>query len=58
MADNPNKRGTPDNDLVSLSQPWEVNYWTKRFNKTEAQLREAIRKVGNGVKALERHFGK
>lgn len=57
MADNPNLRGTPDNDLVSLSQRHEVDYWTKKFGVSEAQLRAAIAKVGNSVRALKQHFG-
>lgn len=58
MADDPRKRGTPDNDLVSLSQKHEVDYWTKKFGVTETQLRAAVKKVGNSVRALKAHFGK
>lgn len=58
MADDPSKRGTPDNDLISLTQPHEVAYWTRALGVTEAQLRAAIAKVGRSVKAVKAHFGK
>lgn len=56
--DNPKLRGSPDNDLISLSQPHEVRYWTTALGVTEAQLRQAIAQVGNSVKKVKAYFGK
>lgn len=58
MADNPNLRGTPDNDLISLSQDHEVRYWTQKLGVTEAELRRAIAAVGNSVKKVKAYLGK
>lgn len=58
MADDPTKRGSPDNDLVSLTQRHEIDGWRKRWNVTEQQLRDAVARVGNSVKKLDQHFGK
>lgn len=58
MSDNKSKTGTPDNDLVSLTQAYEVSNWCKRWKCTEVELRAAVKKVGNSVKALDRHFGR
>ncbi|MET0344513.1 MAG: DUF3606 domain-containing protein [Polyangiales bacterium] len=56
MADNPNLRGSPDNDLISLKQAHEVSYWTKKFGVSERQLRDAIDKVGHSVSKVTAHF--
>lgn len=53
MTDNPKKTGEPDRSLVSLSQDYEVAYWTKRFGVTEAKLKKAVAAVGNSVAKIE-----
>lgn len=58
MGDDKLKTGSPDNDLISLSEPYEVRAWCARYGCTEAELRAAVKKVGNSRKALDRHFGK
>ena len=47
MADNLKNNGEPDRSLISLKESWEVAYWTKRFNVTEAKLRKAINQAGS-----------
>jgi hypothetical protein len=50
-------RNSPDDDLVSLSQRYEIRSWCIHFNCTEAALREAIRLLGtHAVRYLERYF--
>jgi len=49
MADDPTKRGTPDNDLISLKEAYEVRDWCKALNCTETQLRAAVAAVGHSA---------
>ncbi|GJE70127.1 DUF3606 domain-containing protein [Methylorubrum podarium] len=58
MADDLERRGPEDKNKISLTEPWEVRYWTNRFGVTEAQLRECIRRVGNGTAKVAQCLGK
>jgi hypothetical protein len=54
--DNTTNRGEPDRSRISLSQQHEVAYWTKRFGVSRERLEQAIKAVGNGAEAVERHL--
>lgn len=55
--DNPNKRGTPDNDLISMSQAHEVRYWTEHFGVSKDELQEAINKTkSHSVNVIAEYF--
>lgn len=56
MADNLQHVGSPDNDLISLSERWEVLYWTKVLGCTEQQLKNAISKVGHSAKKVREYL--
>lgn len=58
MSDDKTKRGEPDRSLISLNEKYEIDYWTKALGVTEAQLRNAVAKVGNSAAAVRRHLGK
>jgi hypothetical protein len=58
MADDLKKRGSPDNRLINTKQDHELDYWTKRLGVTRAQLRAAVRAVGNSARAVRKHLGK
>jgi hypothetical protein len=47
--DDKTKPGSPDHDLVSLSEPYEVRDWCAKFGCSEAQLRDAVESVGNSA---------
>lgn len=49
MSDDKTKRGSPDKDLISLNQRWEVRYWTKELGVSLTTLRYAVGEVGNSV---------
>lgn len=49
MSDDASKTGEPDRSLVSLGQTHEVQYWSRRFDVSEDQLRAAVKAVGNSV---------
>jgi hypothetical protein len=57
MADRKNKRGYSDRRRISLTEDYEVRYWTAHFGCNAEDLREAIEKVGHMVSAVEGYFG-
>jgi hypothetical protein len=56
IMDNTAQRGEPDRSRISLRQPHEVAYWTKRFGVSREQLEEAVKAVGHAVDAVEREL--
>lgn len=58
MSDNLNNRGPQDRSRISLSEKWEVQYWTKELNVTEEQLQQAVEQAGDSVNAVRQHLAK
>jgi hypothetical protein len=58
MADDLELRTPQDASRISLSEDWEIRYWTKKFQVSEAELREAVAAVGNSSAAVARWFEK
>ncbi len=56
MADDKTLRAPQDASKISLSEDYEVAYWTKKFAVTADELRDAVKAVGNGAAAVERHL--
>jgi hypothetical protein len=56
MADDPTLKGPQDRSRINLSQDYEVRYWTQKFGVTAAELRDAIKKVGNSAEAVEKEL--
>lgn len=56
MADDKTLRGPQDRSRVSLSEDYEVSYWTGKFGVSKDQLAEAVNAVGNSADAVERHL--
>lgn len=55
--DDPSKRGTPDNDLISMTQPHEVRYWTQHFGVSRDELQDAIDATkSHSVKVIENYL--
>ena len=42
-----------DRGRIDLSDPREVNWWRKRFDCSEEQLREAVAEVGDSAAMVE-----
>jgi hypothetical protein len=42
-----------DRGLIDLEDPREVNWWRKRFDCSEEQLRHAVSEVGNSAANVE-----
>jgi uncharacterized protein DUF3606 len=58
MVDDTTKRRPQDSSRVSLSEDYEVDYWTGRFGVSRERLQEAVAAVGNGADAVARYLGK
>jgi hypothetical protein len=56
MADDKTLRGPQDAARVSLSEDYEVQYWTKKFGVSREELASAVKAVGNSADAVEGHL--
>jgi len=56
MADDRKVKGEQDRSRINLSENYEVRYWTQKFGVTAAELRDAIKKVGNSAEAVEKEL--
>jgi hypothetical protein len=54
MPDDLNKKRPQDSSKVNVNEPYEVNYWTERFNISEAKLNKAVKAVGPMVADIEK----
>jgi hypothetical protein len=45
-----------DRGLIDLSDPREVNWWRKKFDCSETQLREAVAEVGENAGMVEQRL--
>ncbi len=51
MSDDTKKTGL-DRKLISLEEDYEVRDWTKNLGCTPAELREAVKAVGNSAEKV------
>jgi hypothetical protein len=58
VADDKNKRGPADRSRISLSEDYEVRYWTQELGVTRDQLAATIADVGNNAEAVRQKLGK
>ena len=58
MASDPRPYGPIDQACVSMSQPWEIKYWTERFGVSERELKDAVFTVGTALDDVQRYLGK
>lgn len=47
-----------DGSKINLHEPYEVNYWCKKFNCTLAKLQEAVHAVGVSTATVKEYLGK
>jgi hypothetical protein len=55
MADNLKDRAPEDAKRISLSEDWEVRYWTKALGVSETQLKDLVKKHGNMADDVRKH---
>lgn len=58
MADDKTKRGEPDRSRINVNEPYEVEYWTKKWGVTSQQLKDAVKAVGVEVEKVRAKLGK
>jgi hypothetical protein len=56
MPDNLNDRGPQDRSRISLSEQWEIDYWTMEFGCSEAELRKAVDEAGNSADEVREYL--
>ena len=50
------KHQAADRNLIALSQPHEVRYWSKKFKITPAKLKAAVAAAGHSSKKVEAYL--
>ena len=58
MPDKKNAIGKPDRDRISLSEDYELQDWSKKFDVTPEKLKRAVKEVGNNAKDVEKFLNK
>jgi hypothetical protein len=58
MADDKKKQGPADATRVNVSEPYEVTYWSEKWNVSPAALKAAVSKVGPMADKVARELGK
>jgi hypothetical protein len=56
MPDDKTMLAPKEANLISLTEDYEVEYWTERFGITRERLAAAVRQVGRSAQAVERYF--
>lgn len=56
MSDDRNSRGPQDASRISLTEDYEVDYWTKALGVTRERLAQAVEAVGHGADAVRAHL--
>lgn len=58
MSDNLKERAPQDASRISLSEDWEVRYWTKALGITKERLEQLVKDHGNSATAVRSALGK
>jgi AraC-like DNA-binding protein len=58
MADDLNKRGSPDRDRININEEWELRDWSQKFGVSPGELKRAVQQVGDRADAVREHLGK
>jgi len=55
MSDNKDKTDNRDRTQINVNEPYELQYWSEKFNITPDELRSAVERAGSEeVKEIER----
>ena len=46
MADNKEKTDNRDRSQINVNEPYELQYWSEKFNVTPDELRNAVERAG------------
>ena len=56
MADDKSQSGGQDRSRIDVNQDYELRDWAKKFGVTPEQLKDAVKAVGTGADAVEKHL--
>jgi hypothetical protein len=56
MADDKNIRGPQDSSRINMSEDYEVQYWTKKFNCSKDELQRAVDAAGASASKVEEYL--
>ena len=54
--DNLKEKGPQDRNRISLSEDWEVKWWTKSLGVSVNQLKQIVGKVGHSVHKVREYL--
>lgn len=58
MSDDLKNRGPQDRSRISLTEQWEVDYWTKALGVSRERLEQLVREHGNSTDAVKKALTK
>lgn len=56
MPDNLSLKRPQDASKISLTEPWEVKYWTQELGVSETKLKELVAKYGHSAATIRSHL--
>lgn len=56
MADDRTKSGGQDRTCINVNEDYEVRDWSKKFDCTPMQIRDAVKAVGDRAEDVEMHL--
>lgn len=56
MPDDTTQRGGQDRKLIDVNQDYELRDWSKKFDVSPQQIKEAVQAVGTRADDVEMHF--
>jgi hypothetical protein len=56
MADDKSNNGGADRTRINVNQDYELRDWSKKFDVTPEQLKEAVKAVGDRAADVEMHL--
>lgn len=58
MPDDLSKKHPHDSGRISLTEPYEVAYWTQALGVTKAELEQAVKAVGHSAAAVRAYLAR
>jgi len=58
MSDDLKIRGPQDRSRISLTEHWEVDYWTRSLGVSRERLEQLVREHGNSTEAVKKALTK
>ena len=56
MPDDKSKPGGQDRKRINVNEDYELRDWAKKFGVSQAELKAAVKAVGDNASAVEKHL--